>query len=203
MRQLAKTVAARLARLPDLATPVARHERRALALAFACNFVLLASYYILRPVRDTVATVVGTDRLQLLFTGTFVGTLLASPLYAMLLARFRLTRLLPGIFWFWLINILLFQQLFALSAHRVQVAAAYYIWFSVSNLFMISLFWSLMVDIFTAAQATRLFALIAAGGHWRSVADAATGQPPAPGRHAAAGGRRLAGRDRAGLWADA
>jgi len=164
MRQLAKTVAARLARLPDLATPVARHERRALALAFACNFVLLASYYILRPVRDTVATVVGTDRLQLLFTGTFVGTLLASPLYAMLLARFRLTRLLPGIFWFWLINILLFQQLFALSAHRVQVAAAYYIWFSVSNLFMISLFWSLMVDIFTAAQATRLFALIAAGG---------------------------------------
>jgi len=164
MRQLAKTVAARLARLPDLAAPVARHERRALGLAFACNFVLLASYYILRPVRDTVATVVGTDRLQLLFTGTFVGTLLASPLYAMLLARFRLTRLLPGIFWFWLINILLFQQLFALSAHRVQVAAAYYIWFSVSNLFMISLFWSLMVDIFTAAQATRLFALIAAGG---------------------------------------
>jgi AAA family ATP:ADP antiporter len=153
-----------LPRLLGLATQVAPQERRAVTLAFICNFVLLGSYYILRPVRDTVATVVGVDRLQLLFTATFVGTLVASPLYTMLASRLKLARLLPGVFWFWLFNVLAFQLLFVLAPDNFWVAASYYVWFSVANLFMISLFWSLMVDLFTAAQATRLFALIAAGG---------------------------------------
>ena len=88
-----------------------RSERRAVALATLCNFVLLGSYYILRPVRDTVATVFGANQLQWLFSGTFIGTLLAAPIYAGLASRLRLTRLLPGVFWFWLLNVVLFQLL--------------------------------------------------------------------------------------------
>jgi len=80
-------------------------------LACACNFLLLASYYILRPVRDTVATIYGVDQLQQLFTATFVGTILASAAYSALASRVRLLRLLPGVFWFWLISILLFAVL--------------------------------------------------------------------------------------------
>lgn len=135
-----------------------------MALAFACNFVLLGSYYILRPVRDTVATVFGVDQLQNLFTGTFIGTLIASPLYALIASRVTLRRLLPGVFWFWLLNVLLFEVLLQRAPQSRAVAAAYYIWFSVVNLFMISVFWSLMVDLFSPRQATRVFALIAAGG---------------------------------------
>ncbi len=146
------------------------HERRAVLLAFACNFLLLGSYYILRPVRDTVATIYGADQLQLLFTGTFIGTLIASPLYAWLAARVRLNRLLPGVFWFWLANVLLFQVLFKIAPDNRWVGAAYYIWFSVVNLFMISVFWTLMSDLFSASQATRLFALIAAGGSVGAIA---------------------------------
>jgi len=164
MHWLSRCLQVWLARLLDVAAQVAPQERRAVLLAFMCNFVLLGSYYILRPVRDTMATVIGVGQLQNLFTATFIGTLVASPIYAMLASRLKLTRLLPGVFWFWLFNVLLFQLLFALAPQNVWVAAAYYVWFSVANLFMISLFWSLMVDIFTAAQATRLFALIAAGG---------------------------------------
>src|SRR5476649_91019 len=155
---------------PPLAWPgnvaawVAPHERRAVALAFLCNFLLLGSYYILRPVRDTVATLFGVDQLQNLFTATFVGTLIASPIYAALASRLKLTRLLPGVFWFWLLNIALFEVLFRLAPQNRWIGAAYYVWFSVVNLFMISVFWSLMVDVFSARQATRLFALIAAGG---------------------------------------
>ncbi|MGH8231552.1 MAG: NTP/NDP exchange transporter, partial [Steroidobacteraceae bacterium] len=152
------------ARLLQLAAPIAPHERTAVTLAFACNFALLGSYYVLRPIRDTVATVVGVNQLQTLFTATFVGSLLVSPVYAWLASRLRLSRLLPGVFWFWLANVLLFQVLFQLAPASLWVAAAYYIWFSIANLFMISVFWSLMVDLFTAAQATRLFSLIAAGG---------------------------------------
>ena len=139
-------------------------ERKAVALAVACNFMLLASYYILRPLRDTVATVLGVDQLQRLFTATFIGTAIASAIYAALATRIRLTRFLPGLFWFWLLNVCVFGVLFRYSPDNAWLGASYYVWFSVTNLFMISVFWSLMVDIFSATQATRLFALIAAGG---------------------------------------
>jgi AAA family ATP:ADP antiporter len=153
-------------RLEGLLTQSAQilpHERRAVMLAFACNFLLLASYYILKPVRDTIATDY-SDQLQLLFTGTFIGTIIAAPIYAWLSARVRLNRLLPGVFWFWLANVLLFQVLFKMAPENRWIGGAYYVWFSVVNLFMISVFWTLMSDLFLPSQATRLFALIAAGG---------------------------------------
>ena len=139
-------------------------ERKAVWLACLCSFVLLGTFYILRPLRDTVATVLGADQLQRLFTGTFIGTMLASAIYTALASRIRLTRLLPGMFWFWLANVLLFEVLFRVAPGNRWIGGAYYVWFSVVNLFMISVFWSLMVDVFSASQATRLFALIAAGG---------------------------------------
>ncbi len=149
---------------------VASHERRALALAFACNFMLLGSYYILRPLRDTVATIYGVDNLQQLFTATFLGTVVASAIFSALASRIRLTRLLPGVFWFWLVNLALFEVLFRLAPESRAVSGGYYVWFSVANLFMISVFWSLMVDVFSAGQATRLFAYIAAGGALGAIA---------------------------------
>jgi len=146
------------------------HERRAVALAFLCHFTMFSSYYILRPVRDTVATVFGTAELPWLYIGTFAGTLIASPIYAALATRLRLSSLLPGVFWFWLGNVALFEVLFRLVPQSAWVSGAYYIWFSVVNLYMISVFWTLMVDLFTPRQATRLFALIAAGGSLGAVA---------------------------------
>jgi ATP:ADP antiporter, AAA family len=140
------------------------HERRAVALAFACYFALFASYYILRPVRDTIAVESGVEHLQWLFTGTFVGSLIASPIYAALASRLRLQRFLPGVFWFWLLNILLFDAWLRVEPQSLVAGAAYYVWFSVFNLFMISVFWSLMADLFSPGQSSRLFPMIAAGG---------------------------------------
>jgi AAA family ATP:ADP antiporter len=149
---------------------VASYQRKAVALAFLCNFMLMGSYYILRPVRDTVATVVGVGQLQQLFTATFIGTFIASGIYTALATRVKLTRLLPGVFWFWLCNVVLFALLFSLAPENRWLGSAYYVWFSVTNLFMISVFWSLMVDVFSPEQATRLFALIAAGGALGAIA---------------------------------
>jgi len=149
---------------------VASHEHKAVALAFLCNFLLMGSYYILRPVRDTVATIVGVDQLQQLFTATFIGTFIASGVYTALASRVKLTRLLPGVFWFWLCNVVLFELLFSLAPENRWLGSAYYVWFSVTNLFMISVFWSLMVDVFSPEQATRFFAFIAAGGALGAIA---------------------------------
>jgi len=153
-----------LARLIGLTVKVEPHEIKALTLACLCNFMLLGSYYILRPLRDTMATVFGVGQLQLLFTGTFVVILLCAPVYAWSASKFKLTRLLPGVFWFLLANLGVFYVLFHATSQNHWVAAAYFWWFSAINLILISVFWTLMADLFSAGQATRLFAFIAAGG---------------------------------------
>jgi ATP:ADP antiporter, AAA family len=153
-----------LGRVLGIAAHAEPHERKAALLSFGCNFVLLGSYYILRPLRDTMGTVFGVAELQNLFTGTFVLIFLAAPLYAWCAAHMKLSRLLPGIFWFLLVNLVIFDLLFHLSPHSRWVAGAYFCWFSAINLILISVFWTLMADIYSAGQATRLYALIAAGG---------------------------------------
>jgi AAA family ATP:ADP antiporter len=153
-----------LARLLGIGAQAGPEERRAALLSFACNFVLLGSYYILRPLRDTMGTVFGADQLQNLFTGTFVVILLAAPLFSWTATKVKLSWLLPGIFWFLLVNLLIFYGLFHLAPHNRWVAASYFCWFSAINLILISVFWTLMADTFSAGQATRLYAFIAAGG---------------------------------------
>ncbi len=157
-------------RLLAICVSIEAGERRAVLLAFACHFVLLAAYYVLRPVRDTLATAFGIAQLNYLFMGTFVLVLLCAPVFAVLTARFRLARLLPGLFWFWLANVLAFALLLHAAPANRWLAGSYFVWFSVTNLYLISLFWTLMVELFNAAQATRLFAFIAAGGSIGAIA---------------------------------
>jgi len=159
-----------LARLIGLSVAIEPQERKAVVLAFMFNFVLLGSYYILRPVRDTMATVFGVQALQDLFTGTFIITLICAPIFAWCAAKVKLARLLPGVFWILLINILIFYVFFRLAPQNRWLAAAFYWWLSVVNLFLISMFWAFMADVFSPAQATRLFAFIAAGGSIGAIA---------------------------------
>ena len=146
------------------------YEVRALILAFLCNFVLMASYYLLRPVRDAMATVFGVDQLQNLFTGTLLLTLVCSPIFAWLTDTFKLSRLLPAVFAFLVVNLGAFYFWFQATPDSRWLAAAFYWWFSVVNLFMVSVFWSLMVDLFTPNQASRLLPAIAGGGSLGAIA---------------------------------
>ena len=150
--------------LLDLCVTTRSGERRTVLLACACNFLLLADYYVLRPVRDTMATQFSAAQLNGLFLGSFLIMLASAPLYSWLVGRIRLTRLLPGLFWFWFGNLLLFALVVGAAAGNRWVAASYFLWFSVVNLYLISVFWTLMVELFTDSQATRVFAFIAAGG---------------------------------------
>jgi AAA family ATP:ADP antiporter len=145
-------------------------EVRAVALAFACNFVLMASYYLLRPVRDAMATIFGVGQLQNLFTGTLVLTLICSPVFGWLTDTFKLSRVLQGVFWFLAINLLAFSFWFEATPESRWLAAGFYWWFSVVNLFMVSVFWSLMVDLLTPNQASRLLPAVSAGGSIGAIA---------------------------------
>ncbi len=132
--------------------------------AFVYFFFLMASYFILRPLRDTMGIVYGVAHLQELFTGTFLLSLVAAPVFAGLASRFRLSVFLPWIYGFIAITMLVFFVLFERAENDRWVAAAFYVWLSTFNLLTISVFWSLLADIFSSAQAKRLFGFIAAGG---------------------------------------
>ncbi len=153
-----------MSRLLKTIAGVEAHEIRAVLIAFVYFFFLMASYFILRPLRDTMGTVYGVDRLQELFTGTFVVSLIVAPIFAGLASRLRLSSLLPWVYGFIALTMLGFYGLFRAEPNDRWVAAAFYVWLSTFNLLTISVFWSLMADIFSSPQAKRLFGVIAAGG---------------------------------------
>ncbi len=139
-------------------------ERRAVGWSFLYFFCLLSVYYVLRPLRDEMGIAGGVQHLQWVFTGTFVAMLAAVPLFGAIATRFPRRRFLPWIYYFFIANILTFFVLFETGADREIVARAFFIWTSVFNLFVVSVFWSFMADLFSNAQARRLFGFIAAGG---------------------------------------
>ena len=139
-------------------------EQKAMLWALFYFFVLLCSYYILRPMRDEMGVAGGVENLQWLFTGTFIAMLVMVPLFGWITSRYSRATFLPMVYGFFIINLLIFYLLFSSDVADVWVARIFFIWVSVFNLFVVSVFWSFMTDIFSNRQARRLFGFIAAGG---------------------------------------
>lgn len=132
--------------------------------SFGYFFCLLSSYYLLRPVRDALAAGRGTDHLPWLFTGTFVAMALLVPVFGALAARYPRRTLLPVVYVFFIVCILGFALLLRGAGAPAWAPGAFFIWLSVFNLFVVSVFWSVMADVWREDQARRLFGFIAAGG---------------------------------------
>ncbi len=150
--------------LLDRLVQVRRDEIAAMLWAFAYFFCLLCGYYILRPVRDEMGIQGGVENLARMFTFTFLITLAAVPLFGWLSARFPRRQLLPIVYLFFTANLLVFYALLEFRIAPEYTAQAFFVWVSVFNLFVVSVFWSLMADLFRNEQARRLYGFISAGG---------------------------------------
>ncbi len=139
-------------------------EERAVGLAFAYFFMLMCSYYLLRPLREAMAIEAGLANLPWLYIGTFSAMLVLSPSFGALAARVRKALLLPLTYAFFASNLLAFYLLFKLVPDARWLAASFFIWVSAFNMFVVSVFWSFMADVFRDEEAKRLFGPIAAGG---------------------------------------
>ncbi len=106
----------------------------------------------------------GAINMQWLFTGTFVAMLLVVPVFALLIAKNSIRSVLLFSYSFFVANILLFYALFEIFGPTRIVAISFFIWLSVFNLFVVSLFWSFMADIFSSKSSKRFFGIIASGG---------------------------------------
>jgi len=117
----------------------------------------------LRPIRGTVSAN-HAESLHLLYTATFVCMLLIVPVFGWLVSKFRRGRFVPGIYLFFISNLVFFAFAFKGDATGDWIQYSFYVWLSVFNLFVVSIFWSFMADIFHPDQAQRLFGSIMAGG---------------------------------------
>jgi AAA family ATP:ADP antiporter len=155
-----------LARALRRAVDVRAREGAALAWSCAYFFFVLSAYYVIRPIRDEMGVAGGVENLAWLFTATLGGMLAVHPLFGALVARLPRRRFVPLVYRFFIANLVAFFLLFraADAAQAVWIGRVFFVWTSVFNLFVVSVFWSLVTDLYAPGQSQRLFGLVAVGG---------------------------------------
>lgn len=141
-----------------------RSEVGTLAWSFLFFLLLMSSYYLLRPLRDEMGIQGGVENLPWMFTGTFLGTALVVPIFGWIASNVSKRRITPTFYGVFLTVLLVFYVLMKANYRPDETAIAFFIWVSVFNLFVVSVFWSFMVDVFDRDQSERLFGFVAAGG---------------------------------------
>ena len=127
-------------------------------------FAVFTAYYVIRPIRDEAGVAGGVANLSWLFTGTLLAMMAVNPPFAALVAKLPRVRFIAVTYRFFMLNLIVFLLLFRMVTGdaNVWVGRAFFIWTSVFNLFVVSVFWSFMADLFTSEQGKRLFGFIAA-----------------------------------------
>ena len=158
-----------LNRIAKTAAKIEANELRAVLLSFAFVFTILASYYILRSIRDGLASDWTDVELSTIWTFTFFISFLVVALYGFACSKIKFRYLVPGVYIFFALSFFSLYVLInvlpeiKLMGYTIQTDQIFYVWVSVFSLLNISVFWSFMADIYSKQQATRLFGFIAAG----------------------------------------
>ena len=152
-----------LQRLVKSATKIEPHELTATLLSFAFVFVLMTAYFILRPIRDAMASDWTDVEVSWLWSMTFFFSLVAVTVYGAVISNVRFQSLVPGVYGFFALSFFAFHTGSATITDPVLVDKAFYVWLSVFSLFHVSVFWSFMSDLWNSEQAPRLFGFIATG----------------------------------------
>jgi len=142
------------------------NEVRAVLLGFAFHFIILTAYYIVKPIRDSIAASNRLETLPWMFTATLVVMLIANTIFAAIVARMERRKFIPFAYAFFILVLALFFELMRTGspAQQIWTGRAFYVWVSVFNLFNTAIFWAFMTDLFTVEQGKRLYAFIAVGG---------------------------------------
>jgi len=155
-----------LRRLVSRLGTVEAGEERATLLAAIYFFFALASYFILRAVRDAAGVAAGTDKLPWLFTGTLITTLLMNPVYSAIVAKLPVRRFIPIVYRVFIALLLIFAGIikYGPASWEPFLGPAFWILTSIYSLFIPSVFWGFMADTFRPDQGKRLFGFISVGG---------------------------------------
>ena len=139
-------------------------ETAAVVAAFCLFFFVLGSYFAVRPVRETVATLLGRERVADLWLYTALFSIAIVPLWGWLVARMRRSLLLPLLYGSVAVILAGIGSSIQVDESNLRVGTFFYVWVSVINLMLVSVFWSFLLEMFDSEQSKRLFGFIAAGG---------------------------------------
>ena len=151
------------ARIVKELTRIEPNELRATVLSFLFVFILMTAYFILRPVRDAMASDWSRAEVSWLWTSTFVFSVIAVTLYGGIISRLKFSRVVPSVYGFFAATFAVFYFGSTFVADSTIVDKVFYVWLSVFSLFHVSVFWSFMSGLFSKEQAPRLFAVIGTG----------------------------------------
>ena len=152
-----------LANIFKVLSKIEAHELKATALSFLLAMVLMAAYYILRPVRDAMSSDWSDAEVSFLWTINFFFSFAVIAIYGMAAARVSLKALVPTVYTFFAITFVAFYFGSTVINDPTLIDKGFYIWVSVFSLFPISVFWSFMADLWTQEQSKRLFGVITTG----------------------------------------
>ena len=164
----------RLQRILARACEIKVEETRATLASFLLVFLLMGSYYILRPVRDALASDWTDAEVSWLWTITFFISTIAVSLYGAAISKIRFQRLVPSVYGLFAASFILFYVGEHILTEHTLLDKGFYLWVSLFSLFHISVFWSFMADTFSKPQATRLFGFIGAGASAGGIVGPAT-----------------------------
>jgi len=151
-------------RILSTLTSVERREVPSVIVAFFLFFCVLGGYFAVRPVRETVGTILGRDRVANLYVATWIASLAIVPIYGAIVAKVRRSVFLPLIYGFVAVALAIVGGVLQNQPKSVAFGQFFYVFISVLSLFLVSVFWSFLVELFDSGQAKRLFPVIAAGG---------------------------------------
>jgi AAA family ATP:ADP antiporter len=138
-------------------------EMVATLVSFCLVLMLMAAYYILRPVRDAMASDWSDAEVSLLWTINFFFSFAVVAFYGMAASRLSLKNLVPGVYGFFALTFIGFYLVSSTLENTLLIDKAFYVWVSVFSLFPVSVFWSFMADLYTQEQSKRLFGIITTG----------------------------------------
>ena len=145
------------------ASKVQKQEVKAVILSFLFVVVLMSAYYILRPVRDAMASDWTDAEVSWLWTLNFFISTAIVALYGVMVSKFRFRLLVQTMFGIFAISFIIFYALGSVFEDRTVIDKSFYVWVSVFSLFHISVFWTFMSELFSKEQSGRLFGIIAVG----------------------------------------
>ena len=145
------------------ASKIKEREVKAVVFSFLFVVILMSAYYILRPVRDAMASDWTDAEVSWLWTLNFFISTVIVALYGIMVSKFRFRLLVPAMYGIFAGSFIIFYVLGSIYEDRILIDKAFYVWVSVFSLFHISVFWSFMSELFSKEQSSRLFGVIAVG----------------------------------------
>ena len=147
----------------NTASKINEREVKAVVFSFIFVVILMSAYYILRPVRDAMASDWTDAEVSWLWTLNFFISTAIVALYGSMVSKFRFRLLVPTMYGIFAISFIIFYALGSVFEDRTVIDKSFYVWVSVFSLFHISVFWTFMSELFSKEQSGRLFGIIAVG----------------------------------------